>query len=385
MIGSALVVGGGAAGAAAAILLARAGVAVDLVEATPDVGTAGSGITLQGNALRVFRELGVLDAILAHGYAFDEVGLRAPDGTVLAVIPDARTGGEDLPATVGMPRAVMATLLLEQAGAAGATVRTGTRVTHVDADGHATLDDGTSGTWDLVVAADGLHSGVRAELGIDTRPEPLGMGIWRVFTTRPESITRTDLAYGGAAYIAGYCPTGEDSIYAYLVEDAGGASGATGEGRDRSALTPEERLATMRELAGRYGGPWTEIRDRMTDADRVNYTWFTHHIVDGPWHRGRVVLVGDAAHSCPPTLAQGAAMALEDASVLVDELTAHDDTDTALTAYATRRRERAGAVVAGSVQLARWLLDHEPPPQAGGTADVPGLMGRTSALLAQRP
>ena len=102
---------GGAAGAAAAILLARAGVAVDLVEATSDVGSTGSGITLQGNALRVFRELGVLDAILAHGYAFDEVGLRAPDGTVLAVIPDAKTGGEDLPATVGMPRAVRRRLL----------------------------------------------------------------------------------------------------------------------------------------------------------------------------------------------------------------------------------------------------------------------------------
>jgi 2-polyprenyl-6-methoxyphenol hydroxylase-like FAD-dependent oxidoreductase len=369
MIRSALVVGGGAAGAAAAILLARAGVAVDLVEATADVGSAGSGITLQGNALRVFRELGVLDAILAHGYAFDEVGLRTPDGTVLAVIPDARTGGPDLPATVGMPRAVMATLLLEQAGAAGAKVRTGTRVTEATPDGGATLDDGTRGTWDLVVAADGLNSRIRAGLGITTTPQPVGMGIWRVFTTRPDSITRTDLTYGGAAYIAGYCPTGDDSIYAYLVERA----------TDRTGLGPEERLATMRELAAHYGGPWTEIHDRMTDADRVNYTWFTHHLVDGPWHRGRVVLVGDAAHSCPPTLAQGAAMALEDASVLVDELTGDDGIDAALTAYATRRRERAGAVVSGSVQLARWLLDADPH------ADVPGLMGRTSALLAQRP
>jgi 2-polyprenyl-6-methoxyphenol hydroxylase-like FAD-dependent oxidoreductase len=374
-VSSALVVGGGAAGAAAAILLARAGVAVDLVEATPDVGSAGSGITLQGNALRVFRELGVLDAVLAHGYAFDEVGLRAPDGTVLAVIPDARTGGDDLPATVGMPRAVMAALLLEQAGAAGAKVRTGTRVETVAPDGAATLSDGTTGTWDLVVAADGLNSGVRASLGIDTRPEPLGMGIWRVFTTRPDSITRTDLTYGGAAYIAGYCPTGDDSIYAYLVEDAA----------DRTGLSAEERVGAMRELAAHYGGPWTAIRERMTDADRVNYTWFTHHLVDGPWHRGRVVLVGDAAHSCPPTLAQGAAMALEDAWVLVDELTGHEEAEAALAAYATRRRERAGAVVAGSVQLARWLLDHEPPLQAGGTADVPGLMARTSALLAQRP
>jgi 2-polyprenyl-6-methoxyphenol hydroxylase-like FAD-dependent oxidoreductase len=373
-LSSVLVVGGGAAGTATAILLARRGVAVDLVEAKPDVAAAGSGITLQGNALRVFRELGVLDQVLAHGYAFDEVGLRAPDGTVLVEIPDARTGGDDLPATVGMPRAVMARVLLDAAAAAGAKVHTATSLTGLD-DGVATLSDGTSGRYDLVVGADGLNSTVRSEIGIPTRPEPVGMGIWRVFTTRPASITRTDLTYGGAAYIAGWCPTGDDSIYAYLVEDA----------QDRTGLTPEESLATMRELAGHYGGPWAEIRERMTDPARVNYTWFTHHVVDGPWHRGRVVLVGDAAHSCPPTLAQGAAQALEDASVLVEEVLGADDLESALTTYTTRRRERAAAVVEGSVQLARWLLAHEPPPRAGGTADVPGLMARISALLAQRP
>ncbi|GAA4791345.1 FAD-dependent oxidoreductase [Actinomycetospora chlora] len=370
-----LVVGGGAAGTATAILLARAGVAVDLVEASPEIGSSGSGITLQGNALRVFRDLGVLDDVLAAGYAFDEVGLRTPDGGVLAVIPDARTGGPDLPATVGMPRGEMARLLAARAAEVGVKIRTGVRLEGVTETCEVACSDGTSDTYDLVVGADGLNSAVRSAIGIDTRPEPLGMGIWRVFTTRPASITRTDLTYGGAAYIAGYCPTGDDSIYAYLVEDAA----------DRTGLSPDEQLATMRELAGHYGGPWTEIRERMTDPARVNYTWFTHHLVDGPWHRGRVVLAGDAAHSCPPTLAQGAAMALEDATVLAEELLAADDLDTALEAYTTRRRERAGTVVAGSVQLARWLLDHEPPPQAGGAADVPGLMARTSALLARRP
>ncbi|MCD2191892.1 FAD-dependent monooxygenase [Actinomycetospora endophytica] len=374
MINSTLVVGGGASGAATAILLARRGIGVDLVEAKSDVAGAGSGITLQGNALRVFRELGVLDEVLAHGYAFDDVGLRAPDGTVLVEIPDARTGGADLPATVGMPRSEMARILLDAAAAAGAKVRTSTSLTGLD-DGVATFSDGSTSRYDLVVGADGLNSTVRATIGIAARPEPVGMGIWRVFTSRPASITRTDLTYGGAAYIAGWCPTGEDSLYAYLVEDA----------QDRSGLSPEESLATMRELAAHYGGPWTEIRERMTEPGRVNHTWFTHHVVDGPWHRGRVVLVGDAAHSCPPTLAQGAAQALEDAVVLVEELLAHDDLDTALTAYGERRRPRATAVVEASVQMARWLLDHEPPPQAGGTADVPGLMARVSALLAQRP
>ena len=76
-------------------------------------------------------------------------------------------------------------------------------------------------------------------IGIADEPRPTGMGIFRAFGPRPASVTRTDLYYGGPAYIAGYCPTSEDTLYAYLVEDA----------RDRSGQTPAERLAAMRELA----------------------------------------------------------------------------------------------------------------------------------------
>jgi 2-polyprenyl-6-methoxyphenol hydroxylase-like FAD-dependent oxidoreductase len=95
-----LVVGGGLAGAATAILLARDGVAVDLVELKPDVSAIGSGITLQGNALRELRRLGVWPRAEAAGYPFDCLGLRAPDGTVLARIPDVRSGGAGLPASI---------------------------------------------------------------------------------------------------------------------------------------------------------------------------------------------------------------------------------------------------------------------------------------------
>jgi 2-polyprenyl-6-methoxyphenol hydroxylase-like FAD-dependent oxidoreductase len=384
---SVLVVGGGAAGCATAILLAEAGVAVDLVEIKPDVATTGSGITLQGNALRVLRDLGVLDGVLTHGYAFDVLRLRTPDGTVIAEIPDARTGGDDLPATVGMPRPQLARLLLDRAVDVGAKVRLATTVTSVSPDGDVGFSDGSAGHYDLVVGADGVRSRVRELAGIPAAVDPVGMGIWRVFTSRPASIERTDLTYGGAAYIAGYCPTGADSIYAYLVEDA----------QDRTGLSPDEQLATMRDLAAQYGGPWIDIRERMTDAARINYTHFESHVVDAPWHRGRVVVTGDAAHSCPPTLAQGCAQALEDAVVLADELLAAEDRETgdaaersstlekALTAYVDRRLPRARTIVDGSVQLARWLLTHEPPPRAGGTADVPGLLGRTAALLTQRP
>jgi 2-polyprenyl-6-methoxyphenol hydroxylase-like FAD-dependent oxidoreductase len=367
-----LVVGAGAAGTATAILLAEAGVAVDLVEVKPEPATVGSGITLQGNALRVLRRLGVWDEVRATGFAFDGLGLRAPDpaGTLLVEMPDARTGGPDLPATVGMPRPDLARILLDRAAAVGAKVRFGTTPTALDQDADGvdvTFADGSAGRYDVVVGADGIRSWTRRALGIPLETRATGMGIWRAFGPRPDSVTRTDLYYGGPSYIAGYCPTGADSLYAYVVEDA----------RDRSTLTPRQQLDTMRELAAAYHGPWDDIRATLTDPDRVNYTWFETHVLDAPWNRGRVVLVGDAAHSCPPTLAQGAAQALEDAAVLGELLVDRDRVDQDLwDAFHARRVDRARTVVEASNQLGQWLLDHE-------RGDVPGLMARIAALVSQ--
>ncbi|GIG21189.1 FAD-dependent oxidoreductase [Cellulomonas chitinilytica] len=367
-----LVIGGGAAGAATAIFLAEAGVEVDLVEIKPDIVSLGSGITLQGNALRVLRDLGVWDRVEEAGYGFDTLGLRAPDpaGTLIAVLPDARTGGPDLPATVGMPRQDLARILHERATLAGVKIKLATTCTGIVQDESGVdveLSDGSGGRYDLVVGADGIRSWTRRMLGVPLETRSTGMGIWRAFTTRPESITRTDLYYGGPQYIAGYCPTGPNSMYAYIVEPA----------QDRSAMSPEEQLGEMRRLSEGYGGPWNEIRETLTDASRVSYTWFEAHVLDEPWNRGRVVLIGDAAHACPPTLAQGAAQALEDAAVLTELLLSRDAVDDALwKQFSERRFERARTVVEASVQLGQWLLD-------GERGDVPGLMGRIAALVTE--
>ncbi len=132
----------------------------------------------------------------------------------------------------------------------------------------------------------------------------------------------------------------------------------------------------MTELAAAYGGPWNEIRSSLDHGARINYTWFTSHLVEGPWNRGRIVIIGDAAHSCPPTVAQGAAMALEDAAVLAELLIAADHvTETLWKEFADRRMERATAVVRASVQLGQWMLD------GVRDADVPGLMNSLSTML----
>ncbi|MFI1412080.1 FAD-dependent oxidoreductase [Streptomyces sp. NPDC020707] len=369
-----LVIGGGAAGNTVTVLLRRAGLSVDLIEARDDWNaTAGSGITLQGNALRVLRELGVWDRVEASGFGFAAVGITAPDGSVLHVAEDLRTGGDDLPATVGMQRPRLQQILMDAVRASGARVRLGSTATSLeqDADGVKVLfSDGTEDRYDLVIAADGLGSTTRAAVGITEKPEPTGMAIWRVAAPRPAGVTRTDLAYGGPSYIAGYCPTSETTLYAYVVEG----------NRDRTSIPPESYADEMRRLASAYGGFWPEITAHITDPAKVNYTWFEHMLVEGSWHRGRIVLVGDAAHCCPPTLAQGAALSMEDAWVLAQLLTENPSWDDALfQRYYERRIARVRPVVEASVQIGRWQLD------GVRDADVPALMGRTMTMLKELP
>ena len=372
-VNNVLVVGGGLSGAATAILLAGSGVSVELAEIKSDVTALGSGITLQGNAIRILRELGVLDECVARGWTSEGLVLRAPfapDATVIARLPNHRSGGPDLPASMGMYRPDLARILMARAERAGVKTRFSQTIQELAQDGTGVdvrFTDGSTGRYDLVVGADGVRSWTRRMLQVPLETRSVGMGIWRVFAPRPAEVENSEFYYGGPCYIAGYTPTGHDSLYAVLVEDA----------QDRTTLTPEEKVAIVRGLSESYHGPWDEIRESITDPEKIHYTWFEEHLLDSPWHRGRVVLIGDAVHTCPPTLAQGGAQALEDASVLAEMLTAAETLDDdLLTAFAARRHDRVQAVVDASMQLARWQLAHE-------QGDVPALMGRIAALTSQ--
>ncbi len=367
------IAGAGVAGLAAAIQLAKAGVTVDVFESKPELSALGSGISLQGNALRVFDALGAWDDIRAAGYPFEGLNLRAPGpgAPIVAELPDVKTGGPDYPAGMGMPRPALARILLDHAQKAGASIHFGTTVTGVEQTDEAVevfVDDASRGIYDLLIGADGLHSAVRNLIGIEAKPEPTGMGIWRSFVSRPEEVVRSELYYGGPVYIAGYTPTGEDTMYAFLVEKA----------QDRFGTPDEEATRIMLEESRAYDGPWNSVRADLERGAHANYTWFTSHLIDGAWNRGRVVVIGDAAHSCPPTIAQGAAQGLEDAFVLTELLVQFDSLDQDLwEIFHARRVPRAKAVVDASVQLGRWQLD------GVRDADVPGLMFGVAHQMAQ--
>lgn len=184
-----LIVGSGLAGAGAAVHLASAGVAVDLVEIEPQVTALGSGITLQGNALRELDRLGVWERASERGYPFDVTGIRAPDpyGTVLFEVPDAKTGGPDYPAAMGMSRPELARILHDRARDVGVKIRYGMTFTELrqdDPEVAVTFSDESAGRYDLVIGADGIRSSTRRALGIDLETKSVGMGIWRSFGPR---------------------------------------------------------------------------------------------------------------------------------------------------------------------------------------------------------
>ena len=357
-----LIVGAGNSGLTLGALLARGGVRVEIVERKAEVIDLGSGITLQGPAKRVLQEVGVLDELLRHGYEFTGLTLRSVDGRALAELPS--------PPTLGAYRPKLTELLLAAATQAGASIRLGTSVSSLaqDAAGvDVTFSDSSTVRYDLVVGADGVRSTTRRQIGISAEPKPTGLGAFRAVTRRPADVTTSELCYDGPCYIAGCTPTGPDSIYAFLVESA----------QDRSADSPEQTVAAMRELAQAYQGPWVQIREDITDAARINYTWFEYLLVDGPWNRGRIVLIGDAAHTCPPTIALGVAMALEDASVLAEMLLSREQLDQNLfDDFAARRMPRVRAVVEGSMQMVTWQLE------GSADADVAGLQRRVYGALA---
>lgn len=379
------VVGGGVAGYTVAVLLARGGAHVTLIEARTTFDT-GSGIMLQANALRGLREAGVLDDVRAAGFAFNSTGIRVPDATA-RLVGELVEGRVDptLPAAVGIARAQLATILHAKAIEAGVEVRLGSTLTAVsqqdpgqdppgedaERDSRVVVETRTgvaqqSEAFALLVGADGANSAVRSMMGIDARPDLMPLGVWRFTVPRPGAVTRTEIINGGKAYFAGYAPTSTDTMYAWLVDDY----------TDRRGSTSAGRVEAVRALAEGYHGPWDVIRESVTAETATSYTRYSNLLLPRPWHRGRIILIGDAVHACPPTMAQGAAMGVEDAVVLAEMLRTTDAIDDLLAAYTERRLPRVKAVVEGSVKMAEWQLHHQ-------RGDIAELMARTSRLLAQ--
>jgi 2-polyprenyl-6-methoxyphenol hydroxylase-like FAD-dependent oxidoreductase len=118
-----------------------------------------------------------------------------------------------------------------------------------------------------------------------------------------------------------------------------------------------DRPARMRELLAPFGGVVAEVREQITDPEKVDVRKVYWLLMPSPWYRGRVLLIGDAAHATTPQLAMGGAIALEDGIVLAELVDGTTDLGAALDRFMARRYERCRMVVENSVQLSEWEKD----------------------------
>ena len=344
-----LVVGGGIGGLTAAIALAGRGHAVTVIERDPEWSVYGVGIIQQGNVLRAMKQLGLLDDYLASAVGFDFVAVHAPNGTLVAKVPSPRLV-EGCPANVGIGRRALHKVLGDRAIAAGAQVRLGLTADRLDDDGRgvsAGFSDGSAGRYDIVVGADGVHSQTRRQL-FPGSPEPqfTGQSVWRYNLPRPADLDALHVYNGPVG--AGLVPMSDTTMYLYLTTPEPG-----------NPRHPRAGLAaTMR---GKVPASLAELAERITDDAEVVYRPLETVMVEGPWHAGRVVLMGDAVHTTTPHLGQGAGMAVEDAIVLAEEIERHDTPEAAFTAYRGRRFERCRYIVEESLAICRGQLGLGPP------------------------
>lgn len=369
-----LIVGGGIAGLTAAVALCRVGFEIDIVEINPQWSVYGVGIIQQGNALRALDTIGLAEKCVAAGHPMGSVRFHDSQGLFLFEVPQPQMAGAQYPPGNGITRSRLHTILQEAIREAGATIRLGLTVSSlVQLDDRVTVSfsDRSRMQYDLVVGADGLRSQMRRLVfGSAYLPTYVGQMCWRYNVPRLPEVKTGWLFDGGAFGKAGFIPLSSDLMYILLVETP--PAGVP-------PRFPEAQLASaLRERLAAFGGPVAQVRDQYISASsEVVYRPFETLLLSPPWYRGRVVLIGDAAHSMTAHVAQGAAMAIEDAIVLAEELGSQTPLPAALDHFMLRRHERCKTLVDISSQLSQWERD------LVVGADVEGLTRRSFEVAAE--
>ncbi|MCW2367328.1 2-polyprenyl-6-methoxyphenol hydroxylase-like FAD-dependent oxidoreductase [Sphingobium sp. B7D2B] len=367
MIRTALVVGGGVGGMSASLSLAKRGVAVELIDIDPQWRAYGAGISVTGLSLRAFDDLGILDEIREQGFVGTGFRLRTPDGAVVMETP-RHAGLAPIDSSGGIMRPVLHAILQRHVRKADVTVTLGVepRGFRESGDGvTVALSDGTERTVDLVVAADGIQSKTRKALFPDApAPQFTGQGCWRIVADRPEGLDGAEMYIGGPVKL-GLNPISQDKLYAFILEHV----------PDNPWYADEDMLPRVAQLLAPYGGDIVKIRESLGEDSLVNYRPLEWQLLPLPWHKGRVVVIGDAAHATTPHMASGAGLAAEDGLVLADELAKTDDVEAALTAFGVRRFERARMVVENSVRIGEIEM------AGGNQVDANKMLGGTMQKL----
>lgn len=295
------VVGAGIGGLCAAIGLQRAGARVSVFERAGEVRSGGSGLSIFGNGSRALDYLGLGEQfrqIATTGPEGLRTGQRRPDGTWLVTLPDGTADGARI-----VDRAALHRMLVSEA--ADVDIRTGAPVAAVS-DGVVRVEQAAGAyndRFDLVVAADGLRSGIRSTWPDDPGIRYAGYAAWRGITSEPFDLVEAGETWGVGERF-GIAPLADGRVYWFAVATM-----------PRDITFADERAEVLR----RFGDWHAPVRALVeaTDDDAVTRLPIEELAAPLPsFRRGSTVLLGDAAHAMTPNLGQGGGQSMEDAATL---------------------------------------------------------------------
>ncbi len=351
-----LIVGAGIGGLCTAIALARIGVEVDVIEIKPDNSVPGVGWGLRTNGLRALREIGLLESTLALGFPTPPLSYYDRNGRHVVDIPYGRQF-DGMPNNVQLPRLGFLEMASAHAREVGCTIKMATTAVDIepDADGVTVeLSDGSSGRYDLVIGFDGINSSIRRYLfGEKYVPTPSGGVAWRAPVRAPDTLKGAMFCHGFGGKV-GFVPLAGGMMYVIVTHFEQGRP------RHDPAAFPELMHQRARAMMGDSVFMADEIASLRT-ATNVAYTPLDTVMVPYPWHRGRVMIMGDAAHAMTPYLGSGAAMAIEDGVVFAQLLQSDDTLYDVQTKFMARRYPRVKTVWDTSLQMMHEEFDSATP------------------------
>ncbi|WP_382320501.1 FAD-dependent oxidoreductase [Hydrogenophaga sp. UC242_50] len=360
-----LIVGAGIAGCSAALALAQRGWQVEVIEKQPQWRFQSSGIFVYSNGLDHFRQIGAMQDLVEAGFpiASGRNVYLDQDGRHLVDVVYPSLGSPPAPAILGIKRAEMHRVLSGRLDALGVPVRLGTTVLSLRQDeggAHVRFSDGGEASFDLVVGADGIRSGLRALLWPEVQPTYSGFGVWRSVHRRPPALVDKIMMMGLGKRL-GIMPISPERLYIF---------GTVAQPKD-TWFEPAHWPETMRASFTEFGGPVRPFLDEISPDTEVLYTAVEEVVMPLPWHQGRVVLIGDAAHASTPFMGQGGALAVQDAVVLARLLEDGAPVPAVLARFGERRAPVCRFVQEASHRVGRAGAEQDPARHAQALQALP--------------
>lgn len=340
----AIVVGGGIGGLTAAVALAQRGATVSVLERAEEIAEVGAGLQISPNGMAVYEAMGLAEAVTQIGIPVNGVTLRNHKDARSVVHMDVARAKFDHPWLL-VHRADLISVLAEAADACGVQIELGAEVSGLADEGRGGVDlaDGRTLRAGVIVAADGVRSEIRPLLDNSSAPKFRGQVAWRGVVPGDGSETGEVSVYlGPGSHLVRYPLRGGRLINLVAVQE-------------RKAWADEgwhlqDDPSVVREAFASYA---PEIQRDLEKLRQVHLWGLFRRPVARHWTKGRVALLGDAAHATLPFMAQGAVMAIEDAWVLAECLATSDGVEVGLALYESRRKTRCRKVV-GAADRNAW-------------------------------